>query len=99
MWLVRKSFSAGDTFVSTHLDGIGAEKIFAQGFIHQPLGSHARKRILLINKRNVVVSIDIGSPCTALLVDSQTNQSPPRKAVCDAKGSLVLTPFATAVVD
>ena len=91
-WVLRMVVEAtalGDTFRKT---AVNATQVFAQAFTHG-----AEKRVLLINKQNAPATVALAGADTARVVDEGTNQGPPREVV-GLDGSILLAPFATAVV-
>jgi hypothetical protein len=99
-WAVRllvEELVLGDATVATTSVSTGAgassNEVHALGF-----AGGGRKKLLLINKRNAWVEVQVaGAVCTQLRVIDEFNQlSPARDATC-AGGGFVLAPFATAV--
>ena len=94
-----------------------ATAVYAAAFLHTPGESEGGvqrgeaaglHRLLLINKRNVGVTVDLADAyavrCSALVVDQATALGPPRTDACtpdaDVGGlQLTLAPYATAVVE
>ena len=87
--LVLDSTSIGDVFYKTTSN---TTKLFAQAFTHA-----RKKRVLLINKQNAPTRVVLAGADTARVVDEGTNQGPPRDQR-ELDGSILLGPFATAVV-
>ena len=88
--LVLESTAVGDVFRKTTANATA--QLFAQAFTHGD-----ERRVLLINKQNAPTTVVIAGADTARIVDESTNQGPP----CDIVklgGSVLLGPFATAVV-
>ena len=93
--LIIESVSLGDQFRST----VTASKtgpaapLFAQAYTH----GGTSNRVLLINKQNAPTTITIAGGTTARVVDSMSNQGPPR-TVAMVAGVILLDAFATAIV-
>jgi len=93
--LIIESVSLGDQFRST----VTASKtgpaapLFAQAYTH----GGTSNRVLLINKQNAPTTITIAGGTTARIVDSMSNQGPPR-TVAMVAGVILLDAFATAIV-
>ena len=82
----------GDAFINTTLPTkADAAAVYAQAFTHG--NDH---QVLLINKRNAAMTVQLDGMAAARVVDSATNQGPPRDET-GLQGSIVLAPFATAV--
>ena len=87
--LVVESTGVGDVFFETT---VNTTVLFAQAFTHG-----AQRRVLLVNKQNAQTSVSLPGADSARIVDESTDQSPPRDAG-GLGGTVVLGPFATAVV-
>ena len=98
-WVTRlliESFAPGrDRFAATASNDTA--QLYAQAFV----GGTTMKRLLLINKRNAAASVALSGVtcCTVRVVDSLTNEGPPRAEHCGASGTLTLAAYATAVVE
>ena len=92
--LIRDSFRPGDTLVETALGGGGSEGLAAQAFI-----TPAGRRLLLVNKRDLVVDVALpdAGKAGALTVDVGTGDGPARK-VNVTGGAIRLEPFSVTVV-
>ena len=93
--LIKDNLHPGDRLVETSLDGARADDVEAQAFA-TPTG----RKLLLANKRNHAVDVDLGTAdnVTALAVDGQSGEGPARSVPVD-NGKLHLEPFAVAVVN
>ena len=80
--------------------GASTDGVFAQGFISTSGGNQASK-LLLINKRNgwATVSLEVGTGVClqALVIDEDNGLQPARSVPCNGS-SIVLAPFATALL-
>ena len=106
-WAVRlliESLSLGDSIVATTASAVGndADALFAMGFAGQGQGL---RQLLLINKRNAFASVALrcggGVPCTCSsykVIDEANGLSPARTETCDSSGTVLLAPYALAVV-
>lgn len=102
--LLIDEIQTGDIFMSTNVTG--NDYLHAQAFLSKTsfrgVGSpypYIRK-VLLINKNNN--NIDITFPggwtdCVMLVVDSISNEGPPRTVECNHDNAVTLTPYATAI--
>ena len=88
--LIVESTAMGDVFRKTSVDH--SHQLYAQAFTHG-----VEKRVLLINKQNALTTVALAGAGTARVVDEGTNQGPPREQA-SLGGTIVLGPFATAVV-
>jgi hypothetical protein len=110
-WIVRlfvETFDVGVTLrhattaVSSGGDGIGADAVYAMGL--SGVKEDGGRGVVLINKRNawVTVTLSCGAEaCTCAskqVIDEFNIRSPAREEPCDAGGSAVLAPYATAVI-
>jgi hypothetical protein len=92
--LIVKNFRPGDKLVQTDMGW--STDVSAQAFI-----TRAGKKLLLVNKRNRQINLQVksvGKVSSVDVVDEQTaGQSPRREPVRD--GKINLAPFAVAVVN
>jgi hypothetical protein len=89
--LIKDSLHSGDQLVET---SSSSSDVAAQAFL-TPRG----RRLLLANKRNRPVSVELpdADKAAARTVDGQTGDGP-AKIVKPADGKIVLAPFAVTVV-
>lgn len=90
--LIKDEFHPGDTLVATNIGS--TSDLAAQAFV-----TPAGRRLLLINKRNRAVDVQLpdADRATALTVDEVSGESPAR-SIKPAAGKLHLEPFAVTVV-
>jgi hypothetical protein len=91
--LLIDNIHPGDKLVKTDL---GVSGIIAQGF-----EGPDRKRILLINKKNLPAELKLSNEingATMSYVDSSTGENPPARSGLLA-GKIILAPFAVAVIE
>jgi hypothetical protein len=86
--MVIDSVSMGDVW---HPTNSSAPSVFAMGYTH---GS--TRHVLLVNKQNANTTVEIAGATSAVVVDGATNEQPPRLE--SLAGTIVLAPFATAIV-
>lgn len=99
--LIRESTTQGDALVQTMSSAPPA--LFAQGFVAAAGGA---RRMVVVNKVNAWASVDLAGACPppacacagAAVLDEFTGLSPPRVEPCGAGPSLLLAPYAVAVV-
>jgi hypothetical protein len=89
--LIKDSFHPGDKLVETSIHSVDVE---AQAFI-----TPAGRKLLLANKRNreIAVSLPDADKATAVAVDAETGDNPPRGVQLTA-GTIKLKSFAVTVV-
>lgn len=92
--LIKDNFHPGDRLVETSMEGSDSNDIAAQAFV-TPTGH----KLLLANKRNRPIQIDLPDPdkATALVVDEKTGDEPARSVKLQ-DGKIQLNPFAVTVV-
>jgi len=91
--LIKDNFGPGDTLVNTQAPG--GSDLEAQAFL-----TARGKRLLLANKRNHVLEIQLpaeAAAATALTVDKASGEGPARAVKIEA-GKLTMEPFAVTVV-
>jgi hypothetical protein len=93
--LVKDSFHPGDALVATSIAGGATADLAAQAF-----ATAMGRRLLLINKRNHEVDVELpdASRASALTVDETSGEEPAR-AVKISAGKLRLEPFSVTVVN
>ena len=84
-----ESVELGDELRAT---SVNTSRVHALGFTH-----HRTRRVLLINKGNSDATVTIDGATSARVVDERTHQGPPREETL-SRSSLLLGPYATAVV-
>ncbi len=94
--LLKENFHPGDQLVETALPSTLAGADFAA----QAFQTKQGKRLLLVNKRNLIVDVPLPSgseSATAVAVDVQSGEEPAR-SVKIVDGKITLAPFAVTVV-
>jgi hypothetical protein len=93
--LIKDNFGPGDKLVSTQGPGADDSGMEAQAF----LTAHG-KRLLLVNKRNRALEVQLpgeAAAATAEAVDETSGEGPARTVKIEA-GKLSIEPFAVTVV-
>ena len=86
----------GDSFVTT---AVNSSSVYAQGYLHS-VGGGDERLVVLINKQDAPasVTVNMATACTADVVDTATNQDPPRRDTYPMVCTVNLGPYSIAIV-